>query len=261
AELIIALFCFEVNERGDETGDLKSEEVSLRDRPEKTSSQKEEVLNQGSRKPSNEEKRGRPSTKGRKVFSNSPTPERHQKQGNGPPSSSRPVRSQRPLSGSLASGARPSGSQIESRVFYSGFNVSDNKSSPRRRASRSPAPVIGAPVGSVSGRKQVSQGLLSRQPPTAQIRSRPDQSLFQAPVHQGSSYLYTHSNLQPQVSPQGPIPKVQAAPEQEEGRGLFNLPFSRLYNFRGLRDKWTKPATQSRKSSTGAPVKEPKSPS
>lgn len=196
------------------------------------------------------------------VFNNSPTPERHQKQGNGPPSSSRPVRAHRPLSGSLVSGARPSGSQIESRVFYSGFNVSDNKSSPRRRASRSPAPVTGAPVGSVSGRKQVSQGPLSRQPPTAQIRSRSDQSQFQAPMHHGSSYMYTHSNLQPQLSPQGPIPKVseQAAPaEQEEGRGLFNLPFSRLYNFRGLRDKWTKPPTQSRKSSTGAPVKDPKS--
>lgn len=194
-------------------------------------------------------------------FSNSPTPERHQKQGNGPSTSSRPVRPHRPLSGSLVSGARPSGSQTESRVFYSGFNVSDHKSSPRRQASRSPAPVTGAPVGSVSGRKPVSEGLPSRQPPTAQIRSRSDQSQLQAPMHQGSSSLYNHSKLQPQVSPQGPIPKVseQAAPEQEEGRGLFNLPFSRLYNFRGLRDKWTKPPTQSRKSSTGAPVKEPKS--
>lgn len=190
------------------------------------------------------------------VDNNPSKPERSQ-QGNGPPSVPQPLRAPRPLSGPLISRTRPPGRQTESRVFYGGFKVSDNTSSPRRPRSRSPA--AGGPVRSVVGRKQAPNSLLSRQPPTAQIRSKADQSQIQALTPQ-ASYLYTHSNLQAQVSPQGPTQKVpeQAAPEPEDGRGPFNLPFGRLYSFRGLRDKWMKPPTQSKRTSTSAPEKERK---
>lgn len=186
--------------------------------------------------------------------------ERPQQQGNGPPSSPRSLRAPRPLSGPLISRTHPPGRQTESRVFYGGFKVSDNTSSPRRPRSRSPAPVTGGAAGSVVGRKQAPNSLLSQHTPAAQIRSKADQSQIQAPTSQ-TSYLFTYSNLQPQVSPQAPHQKVreQAAPEPEEGRGPFNLPFGRLYGFRGLRDKWTKPSTQSKRTNTSAPVKERKS--
>ncbi|XP_017283651.1 uncharacterized protein LOC108242989 [Kryptolebias marmoratus] len=239
-------------------GDLKPEGASSEDQQEKTSSRREEA-----RKPNAEERRGRQSTretKGQKVLTNSSKLERPQQQGNGPPSSPRTVKSPRPLPGSLDSGASRAGSQSASRVFYSGFKVSDSTSAPRRTASRSPAPAGRAPVGAGAGRKQGPNSLVSRQPAATQTRSKADQSQTQAPARP-ASYLYTHPNLQPQLGPQGPMQRgsEQAAPEQDEGRGLFSLPFGQLYSFRGLRDKWAKPQTQAKKSGASAPGKERKS--
>uniref|UniRef100_A0A3B3WDQ5 Scaffolding anchor of CK1 domain-containing protein n=1 Tax=Poecilia mexicana TaxID=48701 RepID=A0A3B3WDQ5_9TELE len=131
----------------------------------------------------------------------------------------------------------------------------------RRSQSRSPSPMKAAPTGSAAGRKQVSQSqLLTRQPPAEQIRSKFDRPQIQ-PAKQQASTLHTLSSLQPQAHPLASTHQMseQAAQESEEARAPFNLTLSRLYNFKGLRDKWTKQPTQSRRSSTGTPVKERKS--
>uniref|UniRef100_A0A3Q2PM35 Family with sequence similarity 83 member G n=1 Tax=Fundulus heteroclitus TaxID=8078 RepID=A0A3Q2PM35_FUNHE len=94
----------------------------------------------------------------------------------------------------------------------------------------------------------------------AQIRSKTDPPQSQTTKPQASS-LHTLSNPQPQVRHHASTEKVseQAAHELEEARVPFNLPFGRLYSFKGLKDKWTKLPTQGRSSSTGTPVKERKS--
>uniref|UniRef100_A0A3B3Y1V9 Scaffolding anchor of CK1 domain-containing protein n=1 Tax=Poecilia mexicana TaxID=48701 RepID=A0A3B3Y1V9_9TELE len=92
------------------------------------------------------------------------------------------------------------------------------------------------------------------------IRSKFDRPQIQ-PAKQQASTLHTLSSLQPQAHPLASTHQMseQAAQESEEARAPFNLTLSRLYNFKGLRDKWTKQPTQSRRSSTGTPVKERKS--
>nr|XP_015801455.2 mucin-2 [Nothobranchius furzeri] len=189
-------------------------------------------------------------TTGQKLLTSSSKPQWFQLQENEPSVSSRPLRAPRSLSASQVPAAHSSGSQTESKVFYSGFKVLNN-ASPHRPVSRSHLMV--SPVG----QKQVSHNLLSQQPPGAQIRSKSDQLQSQQPR---PSYLQTHSNLQPPVSPPTPTQGLEpAAPEQEEGRLQFNLPFSRLYNFKGLRDKWTKLPAHTKRSSTGSTAKEHKS--
>uniref|UniRef100_A0A3B5QEK6 Mucin-5AC-like n=1 Tax=Xiphophorus maculatus TaxID=8083 RepID=A0A3B5QEK6_XIPMA len=90
-------------------------------------------------------------------------------------------------------------------------------------------------------------------------RSKFDPPQIKAAKQQAST-LHTLSSLQPQAHPLASTQEVseQAAQETEEARVPFNLSLSRLYNFKGLRDKWTKLPTQSRRSRTGTPVKERK---
>lgn len=192
----------------------------------------------------------------------SPKSQPRQQPGSRGSSPSRPLSSTR---GSQAQAPRPSGirdlSQTESRALQSNVKEFVYKPPPRRSQSRSPSPMKAAPSGSAAGRKQVSQSqLLTRQPPAAQTRSKFDPPQIKAAKQQAST-LHTLPSLQPQDHPLASTQEVseQAAQETEEARVPFNLSLSRLYNFKGLRDKWTKLPTQSRRSRTGTPVKERKS--
>ncbi|MEQ2228493.1 hypothetical protein ILYODFUR_009489 [Ilyodon furcidens] len=244
------------------TGEPKPERVLSEGK--KTPSGIEKPLNQAAPTPSNMEIRQRQHTKettGHKSLHPSPKSQPHQQPGSRGSSPSRPLKSSRPLSGSQVQRARPSGirdlNQTESRALPSNLKLSDNKPPSRRSQSRSPSPMKVVPIGAASGRKQVSQSQphqLARQPPAAQIRSKPDYQQSQTTKPQSS-------NLKPRVHTHASTEEVseQAAHELEEARGPFNLSFGKFYNFKGLRDKWTKLPTQSRRSSTGTPVKERKS--
>ncbi|KAM4534781.1 uncharacterized protein V3H82_024686 [Fundulus diaphanus] len=250
------------------TGDLKPERVLSEGNKE--SSGKEKPLNTSALTPSNMETRQRQSTRettAQKPLHPSPKSQRRQQSTSRGSSPSRPLRSPRPPSGTQVQEPHSSGihhlNQTEIRTLQSNRKVSENKPPPRRSQSRSPSPLKALPIGSASGRKQVSQSqphVLARQPPAAQIRSKTDLQQSQTTKPQASS-LHTLSNLQPQVCHHASTEKVseQAAHELEEARVPFNLPFGRLYSFKGLKDKWTKLPTQSRSSSTGTPVKERKS--
>ncbi|XP_032443264.1 protein FAM83G-like [Xiphophorus hellerii] len=194
----------------------------------------------------------------------SPKSQPRQQPGSRGSSPSRPLSSTR---GSQAQAPRPSGirdlSQPESRALQSNVKEFVYKPPPRRSQSRSPSPMKAAPTGSAAGRKQVSQSqLLTWQPPAAQTRSKFDPPQIKAAKQQAST-LHTLSSLQPQAHPLASSQEVseQAAQETEEARVPFNLSLSRLYNFKGLRDKWTKLPTQSRRSRTGTPKLMARSPS
>ncbi|MEQ2165022.1 hypothetical protein GOODEAATRI_012685 [Goodea atripinnis] len=244
------------------TGEPKPERVLSEGK--KTPSGIEKPLNQAAPTPSNMEIRQRQPTRettGHKSLHPSPKSQPRQQPGSRGSSPSRPLKSSRPLSGSQVQRACPSGirdlNQTESMALPSNLKLSDNKPPSRRSQSRSPSPMKVVPIGAASGRKQVSQSQprqLARQPPAAQIRSKPDYQQSQTTKPQCS-------NLKPRVHTHASTEEVseQAAHELEEARGPFNLSFGRFYNFKGLRDKWTKLPTQSKRSSTGTPVKERKS--
>ncbi|XP_014836875.1 PREDICTED: endochitinase 2-like [Poecilia mexicana] len=245
------------------TGELKPERILSEGN--KTLSSKDKPTNQAALTHGNTEIRQRQSTRettGQKPLNPSPKSQLRQQPGSRGSSPSRPLRSP---SGSQAQAPRPSGirdlSQTESRALQSNVKEFVYKPPLRRSQSRSPSPMKAAPTGSAAGRKQVSQSqLLTRQPPAEQIRSKFDRPQIQ-PAKQQASTLHTLSSLQPQAHPLASTHQMseQAAQESEEARAPFNLTLSRLYNFKGLRDKWTKQPTQSRRSSTGTPVKERKS--
>ncbi|PWA33207.1 hypothetical protein CCH79_00013617 [Gambusia affinis] len=237
------------------TGELKPERVLSEGK--KSLSSKDKPTNQAALTPGNTVIRQRQSTRettGQKPLNPSPKSQPRQQPGSRGSSPSRPLSSTR---GSQTQAPRPSGirdlSQTESRAPQSNVKEFVYKPPPRRSQSRSPSPMKAAPTGSAPGRKQVSQSqLLTRQPPAAQTRSKFDPPQIQAAKQQASTQ-HTLSSLQPQAHPLVSSQEVseQAAHEPEEARVPFNLSLSRLYNFKGLRDKWTKLPTQSRRSSTG----------
>ncbi|XP_043956798.1 mucin-4-like [Gambusia affinis] len=245
------------------TGELKPERVLSEGK--KSLSSKDKPTNQAALTPGNTVIRQRQSTRettGQKPLNPSPKSQPRQQPGSRGSSPSRPLSSTR---GSQTQAPRPSGirdlSQTESRAPQSNVKEFVYKPPPRRSQSRSPSPMKAAPTGSAPGRKQVSQSqLLTRQPPAAQTRSKFDPPQIQAAKQQASTQ-HTLSSLQPQAHPLVSSQEVseQTAHEPEEARVPFNLSLSRLYNFKGLRDKWTKLPTQSRRSSTGTHVKERKS--
>ncbi|XP_038156664.1 uncharacterized protein LOC119793534 [Cyprinodon tularosa] len=247
------------------TGELRPQRVLSEGK--KASASKEKPLNQVALTPSNMETRRRQSTKettGQKPLHPSPKSQPRQQPGSRGSSPSRPLSSSRPSPASQAQGACRSGirdlNQTESTFLQNNLKALTLKPPPRRSQSRSPSPLKALPAGSVPGRKQVSQSqprFPPRQPPAAQIRSKPDQPQIQTAKPQAAN-LHMLSNLQPHVSPHAsaPIRSEQAVQELEEARVPFNLSFGRLYNFKGLKDKWTKLPAQSRRSSTGTPVKE-----
>ncbi|XP_054891941.1 mucin-5AC-like [Poeciliopsis prolifica] len=242
------------------TGELKPERVSSEGK--KSLSSKDKPTNQAALTPGNMEMRQRQSTRetaGQKPLNPSPKSQPRQQPGSRGSSPSQPRRSPRCAQ---VQAPRPSGihdlSQTESRALQSSAKEFAYKPPPQKSQSRSPSPMKAAPTGSAAGRKHLSKSqLLTRQPPAAQTRSNFEPPQIQAAKQQASS-LYTLSSLQPQAHPLVSTQEVsaQAAQEPEEARVPFNLTLSRLYNFKGLRDKWTKQPPQSRRSSTGTPVKE-----
>ncbi|XP_041860378.1 mucin-5AC-like isoform X2 [Melanotaenia boesemani] len=232
------------------TGDFKPKTVSSEStKPDKAL----KALNQSALRPSKVERTESQSAREAKEQ------KQLQQQDVGPSTSSRPLRSPRSRSASQLLGDRPSESrepnQTESKLLLSSLKGLDNVSSPHKPPSQQSPPVTVGVVPPAAGRKQISlsqQSFNSQQPPAAHIRTRAGQPQSQAPYPKPQpSFLYTYSNLQPQVHPlpQTQMESTQEAHEQEQGRLPFNLSFSRLYSIKGSKDKMSKLPVQSKRGS------------
>lgn len=99
-------------------------------------------------------------------------------------------------------------------------------------------------VGSIAGRKRVSQSQQSQDSAAQNQTPYPNSSLL-------------HMNPQIQLSTQSHN-QTASGPEVQDGRTPFNLSFSRLYNLKGMNGKVNKTPAHSKRGSVATPAHESK---
>ncbi|XP_075998998.1 uncharacterized protein LOC142992444 [Genypterus blacodes] len=242
----------------------------VNDQEDKVTSGGERLLEMAAQGPSVAHKTERSKTardtEGQKLLRTPSKPPRgQQQQVSKRPSLSQPAQPSRPPRRAWRS---PHQNQATNKELQNSIQPLDKTSTPHRQPSRPPPPrAVGRKQAEVS---QNQQGSPSLQPPAGQGAGRPASQLA-LPKPQGS-FLHTQmqSQLQSQsassqnltpVQTQGGVKQsseavgaVVVAQGQDEGRTHFGFPFSRLYSFKGLKDRMGK---QSKRSSS--PVQRPKS--
>ncbi|XP_068194043.1 serine-rich adhesin for platelets-like isoform X2 [Antennarius striatus] len=152
-----------------------------------------------------------------------------------------PSRPSHPLSGVHPNGAKVPQSSSE-----------DKASPPKRPPTRAPSPAVAGAAGSSSGRKKSessSSPQLPRQPLVVQGRVKTGKSMNPRPH---TSFLHTHSNLLQQIHPHSNNQTASACVthSQEEGKVPPSFSFTKLYNFKTLKDKMSKLPGQTKREST-----------
>nr|XP_004560751.1 protein FAM83G isoform X2 [Maylandia zebra] len=123
-------------------------------------------------------------------------------------------------------------------------NFFDNMSSLHKTSTRPPQPLVTGTVGSIAGRKRVSQSQQSQDSAAQNQTPYPNSSLL-------------HMNPQIQLSTQSHN-QTASGPEVQDGRTPFNLSFSRLYNLKGMNGKVNKTPAHSKRGSVATPAHESK---